>query len=274
VRIACKVTMLTHEQIFSTLDELAGKYPQSVVGIQKRDIPRIAFHISAAIAAAPRKKLRELTICDIGGGMGLFSVGCAALGFGKVILVDDFRDRSNQIAGDGVLELHRSKGVEIHCRDIIEKRMTGLPEQLDVVTSFDSMEHWHHSPKTLFREVFQRLAPGGGFLLGGPNCVNLRKRMTVPFGRGQWSSMNDWYEAETFRGHVREPSLADLRYIARDMGLVDVRVFGCNWLGCNSGNAPVRLVSRLVDRPLRWFPSLCSDIYVSGTKPADEKSSA
>jgi 2-polyprenyl-3-methyl-5-hydroxy-6-metoxy-1,4-benzoquinol methylase len=260
--------VITHDQIVKTLDELAGKYPQELIGGQKRDVQRIAFHISAAISAAPRKALSELTICDIGGGMGLFSVGCAALGFRKVILVDDFRDRTNQIAGDGVLNLHRSKGVEIHCRDIIEKRMTGLPEQLDIVTSFDSMEHWHHSPKALFRDVFHRLAPGGGFLLGGPNCVNLRKRISVPFGRGQWSSMNDWYEAETFRGHVREPSVADLRYIALDMGLVDVKVFGCNWLGCNSSSGPVRLVSNLVDRPLRWIPSLCSDIYVSGTKPA------
>jgi 2-polyprenyl-3-methyl-5-hydroxy-6-metoxy-1,4-benzoquinol methylase len=264
--------MLAHNQIISTLNELAGQYPRDMIGGQKRDVPRIAFHIGAAIMVAPPKPISALAICDIGGGMGLFSVGCAALGFGKVILIDDFGDKTNKIAGDGVLDLHRDHGVEIYCRDIVQQRLSGLPDDIDVITSFDSMEHWHHSPKTLFREVFDRLAPGGGFVLGGPNCVNLRKRITVPFGRGQWSSMKDWYEEESFRGHVREPSVADLRYIARDMRLVDVNVFGCNWLGRNSGSRPVQLLSKLVDRPLQWFPSLCSDIYVSGKKPGASSS--
>ena len=36
--------------------------------------------------------------------------------------------------------------------------------------------------------------------------------------------MAHWYEPELFRGHVREPDVDDLRYIARDMGLEDVVV--------------------------------------------------
>ena len=42
-------------------------------------------------------------------------------------------------------------------------------------------------------------------MVGVPNCVNLRKRLTVPLGRGKWSPMADWYEQPSFRGHVREP---------------------------------------------------------------------
>ena len=100
----------------------------------------------------------------------------------------------------------------------------------DVITSFDSMEHWHHSPKRLFQEVMRVLKPSGRFILGVPNCVNLRKRLTVPFGFGKWSSIDDWYEQETFRGHVREPDVEDLRYIANDMGLMELQILGRNWM--------------------------------------------
>jgi SAM-dependent methyltransferase len=192
----------------------------------------------------------------------MFSIGCAVAGFGRVVLVDDFSDDINLKVGDGVLQLHRSYGVEIASRDIVKCGMEGLPDSLDVVTCFDSMEHWHHSPKSLFHEVYDRLTPGGVFLLAVPNNTSLRKRITVPLGYGRWSEMDDWYEAPRFRGHVREPNVADLRYIAADMGLVDVRILGRNWWG----NGVTGRVVRLVDAPLRLFPSLCSTIYVSGKK--------
>lgn len=70
------------------------------------------------------------------------------------------------------------------------------------------------------------IKPGGGFILGVPNCVSLRKRLTVPFGYGKWSSMADWYELPVFRGNVREPDVADLVFIARDIRLVDIRNIG------------------------------------------------
>ncbi|MBV9124902.1 MAG: methyltransferase domain-containing protein, partial [Planctomycetes bacterium] len=140
-------------------------------------------------------------------------------------------------------------------------------ESLDVVTTFDSMEHWHHSPKKLFASVVKSLAAGGLFILGGPNCFNLRKRLTVPLGIGGWSRMTDWYEPEVFRGHVREPSVADLRYIAKDMGLTDVAILGRNWAGLHSRFGVARAVTPVIDRVLWLRPSLCSDIYLLGTKP-------
>jgi hypothetical protein len=63
------------------------------------------------------------------------------------------------------------------------------------------------------------LKPGGLFFLRAPNCVILRKRITVPLGVGKWSSMDEWYEREMFGGHIRGPDVGHLRYIARDLGL-------------------------------------------------------
>ncbi len=128
------------------------------------------------------------------------------------------------------------------------------------------MEHWHRSPKRLFAAIIESLVPGGLFIVGVPNVVNLRKRITVPLGRGKWSQMAHWYETERFRGHVREPDVDDLRYIARDMNLTDVEILGRNWAGYLSRNRWMQLATALIDRPLRLRPSLCSDLYLIGRK--------
>jgi hypothetical protein len=76
--------------------------------------------------------------------------------------------------------------------------------------------------------------------------------------------MTEWYEEARFRGHVREPDVADLRYIARDMQLKDIEIHGRNWLGYKSRFGFVRMATHIADVPLRAFPSLCSDLYLVG----------
>jgi SAM-dependent methyltransferase len=128
-------------------------------------------------------------------------------------------------------------------RDLVEEGLDLPPETIDVFTIFDSMEHWHHSPKPVFGAVMRALRPGGLFVLSGPNCANLRKRITLLFGRGKWSAMHDWYDAPRFRGHVREPDVEDLRYIARDMDLTQVRILGRNWAGWGSRLRLFRIIT-------------------------------
>jgi SAM-dependent methyltransferase len=241
------------------LQRLADEYPERLRAAQHADVARIAFHLSIVI----REKGTGCTVCDLGGGVGLFSVGAAALGM-KAVLVDDFGDQVNTDCDEDALAVHRKHGVRVLSKDVLTDDLGLEPRSLDAVTSFDSMEHWHHSPKAAFHRLLVALKPGGLFFLGVPNCVNLRKRITVPLGIGKWSSMDEWYERETFRGHVREPDVGDLRYIARALALSDVRIFGRNWLGYASRHRWVRALTPLADRVLQPFPSLCSDIYLLG----------
>ncbi|HIA35738.1 MAG TPA: methyltransferase domain-containing protein, partial [Flavobacteriales bacterium] len=200
------------------------------------------------------------------GGIGLFSVGCATYGFKRTVLVDDFEDSVNHDLGDSILSVHKKCGIEIFSRDVIKKGIKDIEGNFDIITSFDSMEHWHDSPKKLFAEVAEKLNPSGVFVLGVPNCVNMRKRITVPFGHGKWSSIDEWYEIETFRGHVREPDVDDLKYIARDMNLKNIKILGRNWQGYYSQNSTIKLASKIMDYSLRLRPQLCSDIYLVGVK--------
>lgn len=109
-----------------------------------------------------------------------------------------------------------------------------------------------------------KLKPGGVFILNGPNCVSLRKRMTVPLGYGTWSSMDDWYETERFRGHVREPDLATFKYIANDLNLENAKILGRNHMVFHALGFYGPFLPRF--DPLRLFPSLCSNLYLIGRK--------
>lgn len=253
-------------QILATLETLAAKYPDSALREeQMQDVPRIAFHIETVLRSV-RAGASAPAVCDIGGGIGLFSVGCAALGM-KATLVDDFCDEINRQYEKLVLDLHGAHGVSIVACDVVAGDLPLPNHSFDAVTSFHSMEHWHHSPRRMFHQVLDILKPQGLFFLAVPNCVNLRKRIFVPLGRGSWSSMHDWYDSPVFRGHVREPSISDLEYIARDLNLARYRIFGRNWLGFISRYWWVRALTPLADRMLRLAPGLCSDIYLSGYKP-------
>ncbi len=257
---------MVRTEIAHLLARIAGQYPKEMVAGQVRDIPRISFNISLAVGAADTGQLDNRAICDIGGGLSMFSVGCAAAGFRRSVLVDDFNDSFNHRSGNAALSLHRKYNVEVFSRDVVRDGLRDIEGHFDVITTFDSMEHWHNSPKRLFRDIVGKLKPKGSFVLGVPNCVNLRKRITVPLGHGKWSLMQHWYEEEVFRGHVREPDVGDLKYIARDMHLNEVKILGRNWLGYDSSKSWIRTATRLVDYPLRLIPSLCSDLYLIGKK--------
>lgn len=257
-----------NESLHDILTKAANQYPAEMISEQLVDIPRISYHIGLTLQVAEPKLPSELEICDLGGGLGLFSIGCAAFGFKRTLLVDDFNDYISNSIGQGelVLDLHRGYGVEVVSRDVIAKGIGEIDGNFDVITTFDSMEHWHNSPKRLFAEVVEKLKPGGVFILGVPNSVNLRKRISVPLGKGNWSAMEHWYEQPQFRGHVREPVVDDLIYISNDMKLVNVKIYGRNWLGYCSRSAAIRSLTKLIDCPLRLKPSLCANIYMVGQK--------
>jgi SAM-dependent methyltransferase len=241
------------------LQEIADMYSEPLRGHQLRDVARIAYNASLVL---DRKTAGR--ICDIGGGVGMFTPLFARLGW-DTVLVDDFSDQVNHELGDRALEPHRQLGLRVESRDAVAATISDLG-RFDVVTSFDSMEHWHHSPRRLFASVSEALNPEGLFVLGVPNALNLRKRVTVPLGRGGWAPFDEWWEPEIFRGHVREPTVPDLYRIAREMRLDVLSVTGRNWLGYNSPHAWRRVATTLVDRIIRARSTLCSDIYLIAVK--------
>lgn len=217
-------------------------------------------------------------LVDLGAGLSIFGPLCRAHGL-RVTLVDDFGGGGGVEVGQRGREIplldafQADLGIAVVRENFLEHKL--LPDtEVDVVTCFHSLEHWHHSPKRLFREIVRILKPEGLLILATPNAVNLRKRLYVLFGRNNFPLLRTWYEDgdPVYRNHVREPVIRDLQQLMEWNGLRAVATYGRNFIGRESkalAFLPAAFVKTLAtgsDRLLRLFPGLCSDIHVVGRK--------
>jgi SAM-dependent methyltransferase len=222
-------------------------------------IQRIAFDVELVLRRLPPNP----TVVDVGGGLGIFSAAMAAFG-SRSILVDDhfgLRDLDLWSALTGIWERY---GVELDYRDVLTDGFSDIGN-VDAITAFHLIEHLHNSPKHALHEAVSRLKAGGVLVIAVPNAANLRKRITVPLKGSAPTPFDHWYQDPVYRGHVREPVVADLKAIAADLGL-RAEILGRNFLGLGSPLPARRRAARVSDRLLRRWPNLCSDLYLVGTK--------
>lgn len=252
---------MTKDNIANALREAADALG-AASGVQHVDayLSRHQFELELIV----RTKGTDISLWDLGGGLGVFAAAAARLGI-RATLVDDFVDLALRGADAAAIDALEHMGVNVVRHDF-DSGPTPLGENIDVVTTFHTIEHLHSSPRATYHRVADALAPGGVFIIAGPNAANLRKRITVPLKGSGWSTMDDWYMQPRFRAHVREPVANDLRLIADDIGLHG-KVIGKNFLGRNRGGVVGRL-ARTASPVLERRPSLCSDLYLVAQKPA------
>lgn len=226
---------------------------------------RMSFDVWLTLWHAPAPLPEMPTVVDVGGGMGIFSAAIGALG-GRSILVDDhyeFLGKPVEKQLEAVWDEHK---VELVRRDVLTEGMGDI-EHVDAITAFHIVEHLHNSPKAFLHDAVDRLKPGGVLIIAVPNGANLRKRITVPLLGTAPTPFEHWYEEPVYRGHVREPVVPDLKAIAADLDLTP-KIIGRNFLGRASPSPRLRQAAEQTDRFLRRMPSLCSDLYLIGRKPA------
>ena len=218
-------------------------------------------------------------LVDLGAGLSVFGPMARKLGM-EVTLIDDFGGGGGVLYGQRledikVLDLFRDRlGIKIVTENFLESPLPLPDASVDVITCFHSLEHWHHSPKRLFREISRVIRPQGFLVLATPNAVNIRKRFYVLTGRSNFPLLHDWYDAgdPIYRGHVREPVIRDLQQIMELNNFTVVGTYGRNFIGRQSkvlASLPGPLVNAAAiasEKMLRFFPSLCSDIHVIGQK--------
>jgi SAM-dependent methyltransferase len=206
-------------------------------------------------------------MADLGSGLSPLALGLQQRGM-QTSMVDLFDypvDLNNFSEPARVMELLQELGVRVIKTDLLTAdRLPFEDASLDRVSCIALLEHFHHSPRRFFAEVRRVLKAGGRVVIGCPNAVNLRKRVSVLLGRSNHPSIDAfWREGDPhWYGHVREPTIAELRWMTEAGGLRVVTSFGLNdiaiqnfgWLG------------RLADPMLRLAPGMCSDIYVIAEK--------
>jgi len=205
------------------------------------------------------------TVLDLGGGFAVTNAVLADLGM-KVYCVDlmgDYMIHSTLKASmDKQFQFLQGRGVNfIHC-DLLKYEFTEFsPGSVDVVCSYHTFEHLHHSPRHLCSHVRRVLKEGGVFFLEVPNALNLLKRIKVLAGRTNYPEYHEYFESDRWVGHVREYSLGDILYLARACGFKRWKVFGLNYYGTLYSKLGYGSIPALVDRCLRFVPGLCSTLY-------------
>ncbi len=240
---------------------------------------RLVFYLQLVAETGSLQRGKQLV--DLGPGVAAFGPVARVLGM-EVTLIDDFGggggvDRGHLDETRKILAGMRERlGIRIIEQDFIAQPLPLPDASVDVVTCFHSLEHWHHSPKRLFGEITRVLRPGGFLILATPNAVNLLKRLSVPLGVSNYGTVEEWYTKgdPVFRGHVRVPTVRDLQRLLEWNSFEVVATHGRNFIGRDSvalGFLPRPLrhgLAILLDRFIRFFPTLCSDIHVVGRKRA------
>lgn len=163
-------------------------------------------------------------ILDFGAGTGDKTAVVALCGH-RCTAVDDLNDAwCNDDKRAEILESARHFGIDYNVLD------GTLPRgEFDMVMLHDVLEHLHDSPRDLLNDLVELLKPGGFLFITVPNAANLRKRVTLLFGRTNLPRYPYFYwYPNPWRGHVREYVRDDLIRLASYLRLQIFELRSCH----------------------------------------------
>ena len=258
------MTKITDAEIKKCLRRVIAQFPEPFRASELANLDRYAFNVRLVLKPGAH-------LIDLGCGTGAFPLVCAELGM-RVTVIDEWLDPVHLTRdGQTILHLYEQHGIETIRADLLSFTFPQAWQgMVNVVSCFESMEHWHDSPRNLFRQVAQALKPGGKLVLSAPNAVAAHNRLLVLLGRTNYHPWTDFYNGHVpFQGHVREPVVAELRSIAEDLGLTKVQIRGKYWLAQRMPGS-LSLLARLADRLFEQFPPLCGMLYLVAEKPVED----
>lgn len=101
--------------------------------------------------------------------------------------------------------------------------------EFDMVMMHDVLEHLHNSPCSLLNDLLVCVKPEGYLFVTVPNAVNLRKRISVLFGKTNLPAFESyyWYPG-IWRGHIREYVRDDLVKLSNYLNMEILELHSCH----------------------------------------------
>lgn len=209
------------------------------------------------------------TLLDIGAGPMDTTAVFARLGY-ECFAVDDLGDPWHGL-GDNVARIQeyaKSQGICFYRQSAPSYEIPFEIGSFDVVMLNSVIEHLHESPRDLLTTAFRYAKVGGVVVVTMPNAVNLRKRLSVLCGRTNYPPVEGFFHSVGgWRGHVREFTLDETRYILEQAGggTILATTFHAV-LSARIGNPLARMAFIALTRR---FPTLRSHIVVVSRKDDD-----
>ncbi len=159
------------------------------------------------------------SLLDFGAGHCLRSAYMAKLGF-RVAACDDLGDAWHAEGNNRDRIRDFARAMQVDFTQIAGATLPYTAGQFDMAMLIDVVEHLHDSPLEPLSAILELVKPGGYLLITVPNAANLRKRLSLIFGRTNYPPFEQffWHPAP-FRGHVREYVRKDLQQLARFLAM-------------------------------------------------------
>jgi len=232
--------------------------------------PYSCYQLGAIVRALSRQMttFEGQRLLDVGSGPMDKTAVFARLGF-SAYAVDDLGDPWHRLPGmlEKILAFGKKMGVHFHLQTADDYSIPFEENSFDVVTSIAVIEHLHDSPRHLLNAMGSQLRVGGLLVVVMPNAVNLRKRISVLMGKSNYNPVDEMlFTLEKYRGHVREYTLGETRYILEQAGFVVLEASTFEHLAQQKLRRPARDVYLGLGRLVRGFRS---GLLVVARKPAN-----
>lgn len=153
----------------------------------------------------------DLTVCDLGGGVGINLLVLRRLGVqGRLVLVDqldEYSEDNRMGSWNRIADRVEEAGIEVHRQNVWKDPVLSIDDDtFSVVTCLDVVEHLPGHPLRQLGELRRVLMHGGTCLISGPNAASLSKRVRVLLGQQPYSPFEAWTRDdyyEHFREYVR-----------------------------------------------------------------------
>jgi len=167
-------------------------------------------------------------ILDFGSGPCDKTAVVQALGF-QCTAYDDLSDEWHMQEDNREQIINFASEVGIDFKLATGSEMPFEEESFEMVMLHDVIEHFHDSPRELANQLISLIKPNGYLFILVPNAVNIRKRISVAFGRTNLPPYESYYWSPgRWRGHVREYVKDDLVRFTEYTGLELAELRSCH----------------------------------------------